>query len=87
MVEFGRTLQEEINIWKEKIEKSLLPPDPARIVKAALRVPATIEHVSPLPPLIERVHAEFTEKMIEKLPRLPLTGDFPIHEWEKWIKE
>jgi len=87
MPDFGRSVDEEMRIWMDKLNKSLLPPDPARVVKFVLSLPATVEHVSPLPPLIERVHGEFTEKMIEKLPRLPMTGDFPIKEWERWIKE
>ena len=87
MGDISRTMDEELRIWTEKLTKSVLPPDPARIVKNILRIPAAIEHVSPLPPLIERIHSEFTEPLIEKLPRLPLTGDFPIFEWKKWIKE
>lgn len=87
MADFGRTINEEMRVWMDKLQKSLLPPDPARIVEAVLEVPATIEHVLPVPPVIERVHSEFTEPMVEKLPRLPLTGDFPIKKWKEWIKE
>jgi len=87
MAEFGRTMDEEMRIWMDKLSKSILPPDPARIVKNVLRIPAVVEHIAPVPPLIERIHSEFTEPAIEKLPRLPLTGDAPIQEWEKWIKE
>jgi len=88
MPEFGRTLEEELDIWKRKLDHGILPPDPARIIKNILRIPAAIEHaVGILPPLIERVHSEFTEPMIERLPRLPLTCDFPITEWKRWIRE
>jgi len=84
---FGGALQEEIDYYKRKIEKSALPPDPLRIVEAVLRIPPTVEHVLPVPPVIERVHAEVVKPAIEKAPRLPLTGDFPEFEFLKWIEE
>jgi len=83
----NRTLDEEMRIWMEKLTKSVLPPDPLRIVEWILSKPAEVEHIVPLPPLVERIHSEFVEPMIEKLPRLPLTGDAPIEEWLKWKKE
>jgi len=52
-----------------------------------LRIPPTVEHVLPVPPVIERVHAEVVKPAIEKAPRLPLTGDFPEFEFLKWIEE
>jgi len=86
-VTIGGALSEEINLYKNKIEKSALPPDPLRIVEAILRIPPTIEHVLPVPPIIERIHAEVVKPAIEKAPRLPLTGDFPEMEFLKWIEE
>ena len=87
MAEFGSTINEEMDIWMRKIRKSILPPDPARVIEFVLRGPATIEHISPLPPLIERIHAEFTAPAVEKLPRLPLTAEPPVFEWLRWVKE
>lgn len=87
MAEFSRTLDEELRVWMDKLQKSLLPPDPARTVEAILRIPTTVEHILPIPPIIEKLHNAFTEKLIESLPRLPLTGDYPITEWLKWRKE
>ena len=88
MTEFSRTLEQEMMLWQRKMMKGVLPPDPARIVKNVLAIPPMIEHaIGILPPVIEKVHSEFTEPMVEKLPRLPLTSDFPIKEWLKWLRE
>jgi len=84
---FGGALQEEIDYYKRKIEKSALPPDPLRIVEAVLRGPPAIEHVLPVPPILERVHAEVVKPAIEKAPRLPLTGDFVEPKFLEWIEE
>lgn len=85
--EFDRGLQQFIALWQRKLRKGLLPPDPARIADYILSQPASIEHATPLPPVIEYIHANLTEKVVENLPRLPMTGDFPKHEWLRWIKE
>jgi hypothetical protein len=41
----------------------------------------------PIPPILEIIHSDITSKVIEALPRLPMTSDPPIYEWKKWIKE
>jgi hypothetical protein len=76
-----------LDLYKEKLEGGILPPDPARTVEALLRVPVSVEHLLPIPPILEKVHSDFTGKLIESLPRLPMTSDFPVTEWRKWIKE
>lgn len=76
-----------MDLYKNKIEKSILPPDPLRVVKTALRIPVTVEHILPVPPFLEKIHSEVVEPGIEKAPRLPLTGDFPKFKWKEWIKE
>jgi len=75
--------------WQRKLERGILPPDPARVIKEILDGPVEIEHVVPVPPLIERIHSEFTVPFIEKLPRLPMTAEFPFKRWlvykeERW---
>ena len=80
-------IEEITETYKEKVSKSVLPPDPARVIKAFLRGPVTIEHLLPIPPILEVVHSDVIEPFIEELPRLPLTGDYPIHKWKEWIKE
>ena len=80
-------LEEITETYKKKIGSSILPPDPLRIVKSALRGPVFIEHILPIPPILETIHSNVTEPLIEELPRLPLTGDFPIIEWKEWLKE
>jgi hypothetical protein len=81
------SIREIIDKYKTKIESGILPPDPVRIIEFALRGPITIEHLLPIPPILEYVHTNFTRPMVEALPRLPLTSDFPEYEWLKWIKE
>jgi hypothetical protein len=81
------SIREIVDKYKVKIESGILPPDPARIIEFALRIPVTVEHVTPLPPVLEYVHSNFTRPMVEALPRLPLTSDFPEYEWLRWIKE
>ena len=80
-----RPIEELLALYTEKLGKGILPPDPLRILKHLLRIPATVEHILPIPPILEKVHSEITEPVIESLPRLPLTSDFPIHEWKKWL--
>lgn len=86
-MDFGKTIDEEMKMWMDKLGKSILPPDPLRVVSYVLRIVPTIEHITPLPPLFERIQSEFLEPAIEKLPRLPMTGDAPVQKWEEWIKE
>jgi hypothetical protein len=73
--------------YKKKVEASVLPPDPLRIVEAVMRIPPSIEHMLPLPPIIETVHSEVIFPFIESLPRLPLTSEPPVFKWGEWIKE
>jgi hypothetical protein len=81
------SVSQMLDLYKEKLEGGVLPPDPARIVEALLRVPVGVEHLLPIPPVLEKVHSEFTEKLTESLPRFPMTSDCPVVEWKKWIKE
>lgn len=87
MPEMGKSIEEFIGSFTKKIQKGVLPPDPARSATEVLRLPATTEHASPLPPLIEKVHTNFTEPAVKDLPRLPMTNDFPVREWLKWKEE
>lgn len=80
-------LKDIIDDYKTKIEDGILPPDPARVAEYVLRLPVTVEHVLPIPPILEYVHSHFTQPLVESLPRLPMTSDFPEYEWMKWIKE
>ncbi|RLG85006.1 MAG: hypothetical protein DRO39_06595 [Thermoprotei archaeon] len=80
-------LREIIERYKSKIEGGILPPDPARIVEFVLRLPVEVEHVLPIPPLLEYVHSNFTRPLVEALPRLPMTSDFHEWEWLKWVRE
>jgi len=75
------------NAYKEKISASILPPDPLRIINAVLKGPPAVEHLVPLPPVLETVHYTVVDPLIESLPRLPLTGDFPIIKPLEWRKE
>jgi hypothetical protein len=56
-------------------------------VEALLRVPVEVEHIVPVPPVLEFVHSNFTNPMVEALPRLPMTSDFHKFSWMEWIKE
>lgn len=87
MTDIEGGLRETFREWMRKVESGLLPPDPARTVKAILDVPVEIEHVVPVPPLLEKVHSEVTVNLIEKLPRLPMTGEFPYKEWKFYKRE
>jgi hypothetical protein len=80
-------LREIIDKYKEKIESGILPPDPLRVIEFILRGPAAIEHLLPIPPILEYIHSNFTKPIVEALPRLPLTSDYPEFEWLKWLKE
>jgi len=76
MADIESSIRDFTSGFEEKINKGVLPPDPARIVKEILEIPAEIEHATPLPPLIEKIHNEITKPMVERLPRLPMTADF-----------
>jgi len=76
VAEIENSIREAVSEFERKIREGVLPPDPARIVKEVLEIPAEIEHATPLPPLIEKLHKEIGEPLIEKLPRLPMTRDF-----------
>jgi len=82
--EITKPIEELMRLYTEKLTKGVLPPDPLRIVRYVLTVPIVVEHVLPIPSVLEKVHAEITEPTIEALPRLPLTGDFPITRWKEW---
>ncbi len=73
--------------YKRKVEASVIPPDPARIVEYALRIPPTIEHMLPVPPIIESIHDDIVRPLVESLPRFPLTGEPPVAKWKEWIRE
>ncbi|MCR8463640.1 MAG: hypothetical protein QXH55_05630 [Candidatus Korarchaeota archaeon] len=76
-----------VDTYKKKIESSVIPPDPARILEFIMRGPPTVEHILPIPPVLETIHSEITTKFIEALPRFPLTSDPPIFKWKEWIKD
>ena len=76
MAEIETSIRDAVSEFERKIREGVLPPDPARIVKEVLEIPAEIEHATPLPPLIEKLHNELGAQLIEKLPRLPMTRDF-----------
>jgi hypothetical protein len=80
-------LKEIIDTYKSKIESGILPPDPARIIEFILRSFVTLEHLLPIPPILEYVHTSFTKPMVESLPRLPMTSDYPEFMFLKWVKE
>ena len=80
-------LKEIMDAYKRKIEAGILPPDPMRILEAILRAAPTIEHLLPIPPILEYIHSTFTQPVVESLPRLPMTSDYPAYEWLKWYKE
>ncbi|MEM1690498.1 MAG: hypothetical protein QXG48_02760 [Thermofilaceae archaeon] len=80
-------ISEITEVYKRKVESNILPPDPARIVEYLMRFAPTIEHMLPVPPIIETVHDEVVSKLVESLPRLPLTSEPPVTKWKEWIKE
>jgi hypothetical protein len=80
-------LKDIIDIYKVKIESGILPPDLARIIELVLRIPVEVEHLLPIPPVAEYIHANFTKPMVESLPRLPLTSEPHEFKWLEWIKE
>jgi len=80
-------LRDIMDKYKEKIEGGILPPDPARLVEFVLRIPVEVEHLLPIPPMLEYVHSNFTNPLVEALPRLPMTSEPHKFEWLKWVKE
>lgn len=80
-------VKEVAEVYKSKIEGAVLPPDPLRIVEFIMRAPVTIEHLLPIPPILETVHSDVVQPLVESLPRLPLTADFPMFKFKEWIKE
>ncbi len=87
MAEIGRRMEEYVREFTEKVKKGVLPPDPLRTLEFVLRTWPSIEHALALPPLVEKLHSEVVEPMIEKAPRLPLTGDYPIIKWKEYRTE
>ena len=76
MAEVESRIREAVSEFESKLREGVLPPDPARIVKEVLEIPAEVEHATPLPPLIEKIHRDIGIPLVEKLPRLPMTRDF-----------
>ena len=71
-----------------KVEASILPPDPARLIAMGImRIPPYVEHMLPVPPVIETIHSEIVEPIVESLPRLPLTSEPPSITWGVWVRE
>ena len=87
MPEMGKAIEETVREFSEKLKKGALPPDPLRIVEFGLSGIPAIEHALILPPFIETIHSEVTEPAVEKAPRLPLTGDFPVKKWKEYKVE
>lgn len=83
----GERLSEITEAYKSKVGASVIPPDPARVVEFVMRVPPTLEHLLPIPPILESIHSDITSPLVESLPRLPLTSEPPITKWKEWIKE
>lgn len=68
----------------KKIEQKILPPDPARLIMEVLGVIPSVEHATPLPPLIERVHTEVNTFVETKLPRLDQMGEFEKRKYGEY---
>lgn len=85
---FVPSMEQLFDLYKQKLEKGgILPPDPARVAEFVLRIPVTIEHVLPIPPVLEYIHSHFTEPMVQSLPRFPMTMDFPEYKYLEWLPE
>jgi hypothetical protein len=80
-------ISEVTETYKRKVEASILPPDPARIVELVMRVPPSIEHMLPIPPVLESVHSDVVQPLVESLPRFPLTSEPPAFKFKEWVKE
>ncbi|MEM1820608.1 MAG: hypothetical protein QW498_08725 [Thermofilum sp.] len=83
----GQKMSEIIDDYKRKLEAGILPPDPARMIELLMRTGPTIEHMLPVPPLIEKVHSEIVKPLVKALPRLPMTSEPPEIKWKEWIRE
>lgn len=81
------SLRDIIEKYKQKIESGILPPDPARLVEFVLRIPVEVEHLLPLPPVLEYIHSNFTHPLVESMPRLPMTSEPHEFKWLEWKKE
>lgn len=83
----GEKISEITETYKRKVEASIIPPDPLRVVETVMRVPPAIEHMLPIPPLLESIHADVVHPLVESLPRFPLTSEAPEFKWKEWVKE
>jgi len=72
--------------FKEKVTTNLLPPDPARIIDHFVEEGAVIEHIIPLPPIIETIHAEIHNLVETKLPRLDQMAATPFEGYKSYPK-
>jgi len=86
-IEPTKKISEIAETYKRKLEAGMLPPDPARVVEYVLRGLPSLEHILPIPPLLEKIHSEVVEPLVEALPRLPLTSEPPKFKWKEWVKE
>lgn len=71
-------LRDDAAEYADKIEQSILPPDPGRILSFLVEDYAAIEHALPVPPLVETTYLGFFDPAIEDLPRLPKTADLDV---------
>ena len=76
MAEVESRIREAVSEFESKLREGVLPPDPARVIKQVLEGLPELEHATPLPPLIEKIHRDIGIPLVEKLPRLPMTRDF-----------
>jgi hypothetical protein len=72
MVEIGRAISDVTHGFERKIKHG--PPEAPDIVNKALSIPADVEHDSPLPPLVERVHRDITQPVLYRMPRILSSG-------------
>lgn len=82
----GDALRQILDEFKAKIEAGVLPPDPAEVIDYLLSIGAALEHVIPVPPLIEYIQVNVVDPFAASLPKLPLTATFPKEEWLKYTK-
>jgi len=84
----SKTINKIMNRYKDKIRGGVLPPDPARVLKVfPFDFGADIEHVLPVPPIIETIHSELLVPLVEKMPRFPMTAEFAFRRWLEWKQE
>ena len=78
-------IDEIMEAHREKIQTRPLPPDPARLIVYVLGAGARIEHILPLPPILETIHKKVHNIVEAEMPRLPGTAA-PVKEmWGKYI--